>query len=109
MTPDVFDALANPIRRELLARLREGPRPVKELAEGHGRGRPAISEHLRVLREAGLVHEVQRGRERVYHLDAEPLRAVRDWLSDYERFWKGKLAHLHLLLDEEPPDGDDHR
>ena len=86
MTADVFDALANPIRRELLALLRTGPKPVNVLAARFQRGRPAISEHLKVLREAGLVFEEPRGRERYYHLDAEPLRVVADWLATYERF-----------------------
>lgn len=103
-TPDaVFGALANPIRRELLARLRAGPKPVKALAEGFGVGRPAISEHLRVLLDAGLVAEEPRGRERYYHLDAMPLRVVGAWLGQYERFWTTKLMDLSTLLDEETP------
>jgi DNA-binding transcriptional ArsR family regulator len=103
MTPDVFDALANPIRRELLARLRSGPQPVKALADGFARGRPAISEHLDVLLDAGLVRREPRGRERWYHLDARPLREVADWLAAYERFWADKLSDLATLLDGDAP------
>jgi DNA-binding transcriptional ArsR family regulator len=103
MDTDVFAALANPIRRELLAQLRTGPKPVNVLAAPFSRGRPAISEHLAVLREAGLVVEEPRGRERYYHLRAEPLKAVGEWLADYERFWQTRLAHLDTLLDEEDP------
>lgn len=101
MPTDVFAALANPTRRDLLAMLRDGPRPVKALAAEFPLGRPAISEHLKVLRDAGLVVEEPRGRERYYHLDARPLRAVGDWLGPYERFWRERLAGLRDLLDQE--------
>lgn len=102
MQPDVFDALANPIRREILGMLRAGPLPVKRLAEPFARGRPAISEHLKLLREAGLVREEPRGRERWYHLDAAPLRGVADWLAAYEGFWASRLDRLHHHLAEDP-------
>lgn len=102
MHADVFSALANPIRRELLAQLRHGPQPVNALVAHFERGRPAISEHLAVLRAAGLVLEEPRGRERYYRLDARPLRAVADWLAEYEQFWQAKLTDLTTLLDEEP-------
>jgi DNA-binding transcriptional ArsR family regulator len=59
---DVFAALANPVRREILMSLRRGPRGVSELARGFEIGRPAVSEHLQVLRRAGLVRDEQRGR-----------------------------------------------
>lgn len=101
MSADVFAALANPTRRELLGLLRSGPLPVKVIAERFELGRPAISEHLKVLRDAGLVVEERRGRENHYHLDAAPLRAVSEWLGPYERFWKRRLTRLRQLLDEE--------
>lgn len=100
MSADVFGALANPTRREILALLRAGPQPVKELAAHFPLGRPAISEHLAVLREAGLVRDEPRGREHFYHLQAEPLREVSEWLSLYESFWQQKLSALHSLLEE---------
>lgn len=103
MSPDVFDALANPIRRELLDRLRAGPTPVKALAAGFPRGRPAISEHLKVLRDAGLVREEPRGRQNFYHLDARPLREASVWLATYEAFWRTHLDRLADLLNEEDP------
>lgn len=103
MPPDVFAALANPIRRELLEQLRRGPKPVNTLAAGFDVGRPAVSEHLKVLRDAGLVVEEPRGRERYYHLDPRPLRAVGEWLGAYERFWQDRLHDLSTLLDQEPP------
>ena len=78
---DVFAALANPVRREILMRLRRGPRGVGDLAQGFDIGRPAVSEHLQVLRKASLIREEPRGRERYYHLDPRPLQAVEKWLD----------------------------
>ncbi|MGW4829226.1 metalloregulator ArsR/SmtB family transcription factor [Amycolatopsis japonica] len=98
---DVFAALANPVRREVLGILLDGPRAAGEIAERFDMRRPSLSEHLRVLREAGLVREERKGRNRVYSLDAAPLREVSDWLSPYERYWRGKLGNLRDLLDEE--------
>lgn len=69
----VFSALANPVRREILMQLRMGPRPVNDQAQGFKLGRPAISEHLQVPRKARLVREEPRGRARFYHLDPRPL------------------------------------
>ncbi|GGS92971.1 ArsR/SmtB family transcription factor [Nonomuraea spiralis] len=108
MTADhVFTALASPARRELLRLLlQEGPQPAGRLAERFDMSRPSVSEHLKVLRDAGLVAEARKGRERHYHLEAEPLMEIRDWLTPYERFWREKLAGLSSLLDEmEEDDG----
>ncbi|RSN19415.1 transcriptional regulator [Streptomyces sp. WAC 05977] len=98
---DVFAALANSARREVLGILLDGPRAAGEIAERFDMRRPSLSEHLRVLREAGLVREERQGRNRVYSLEAAPLRVVSDWLSPYERYWRGKLGDLRDLLDEE--------
>ena len=96
-----FAALASPTRRALLDMLRDGPRPVRELAAAFDMRRPSVSEHLRVLREAGLVAEERRGRERHYRLEPAPLRDVADWLQSFEAFWRGRLANLRAHLDEE--------
>ena len=72
-----------------------------DLAERFTMARPSLSEHLRVLREAGLVSERRQGRNRVYTLDAAPLEEVSTWLTPYERFWRTKLSNLRDLLDEE--------
>src|SRR5829696_9095917 len=97
---DVFAALASPVRREILGLLLTGPRPVNALAEHFDLRRPSVSEHLKVLRDAGLVSEQRDGRHRFYHLEAARLEEVRDWLEPYERFWRDKLANLRKLLDE---------
>lgn len=94
--PDVFDAIASPIRRALLDELQDGARSVHDLAAPFEMSRPAVSQHLRVLREAGLVAEERVGRERHYRLDARPLRAVADWAGHYEQFW---LRHARMLRD----------
>jgi DNA-binding transcriptional ArsR family regulator len=98
---DVFSALSNPVRREILMRLRRGPHAAGELAKGFGIGRPAVSEHLQVLRKAELVREEPRGRERYYHLDPRPLVEVKDWLGAFTRFWEERLDALDALLEEE--------
>ncbi len=97
---DVFAALAHPVRREILARLRAGPHAAGELARGFTLGRPAVSEHLQVLRRARLVREEPRGRERYYHLDPRPLGEVEEWLEAFRRYWTERLAALEDLLDE---------
>lgn len=99
----VFAALANTTRREVLRLLRdEGPQPVQHLAEHFAMSRPSLSEHLKVLRQAGLVSEQRAGRQRIYRLEAAPLSEVQDWLGPYERFWRAKLAGLGELLDRIP-------
>lgn len=98
----MFGALANPTRREILGLLSgEGPMHVSALAARFGVGRPAISEHLKVLRDIGLVVEEKRGRENHYALDARPLQEVAEWLHPYEHFWRGKLSNLRRLLEED--------
>jgi len=98
---DVFAVLANPVRREILIRLRDGPRAVNELARGFDIGRPAISEHLQLLRKARLVWEEPRGRERFYHLDPRPLADVEAWLDVFTHYWQQRLADLEDVLREE--------
>jgi DNA-binding transcriptional ArsR family regulator len=98
---DVFSAIANPVRREILIQLRRGPRSVNDLAGGFELSRPAVSEHLQVLRKARLIREEPRGRERYYHLDPRPLTEVDDWLEAFTQFWKQRLTAIEALLDEE--------
>lgn len=87
----------------MLDLLADGDRPVKAIAASFDMSRPAVSQHLRVLLDAGLVTEQRHGRERRYRLAAEPLVAVRDWVAHYERFWDDHLARLrdHLAKESE--------
>jgi DNA-binding transcriptional ArsR family regulator len=79
----VFRAIADPTRRRLLEALRAGPRSVNRLAESFPVSRPAISKHLRLLRQAGLVSEERRGRQRIYHLQPQALGDVRGWVDTF--------------------------
>lgn len=98
---DVFAALANPVRREIIMRLRLGPRGVGELTSGFSIGRPALSEHLQVLRRAQLVREEARGRERYYYLDPRPLSELDAFLGAFKKYWKERLSALERVLNEE--------
>ncbi|MER7841571.1 metalloregulator ArsR/SmtB family transcription factor [Streptomyces sp. NPDC096040] len=101
----VFAALANATRREVLRLLRDGgPQAVQALADHFDMRRPSLSEHLRVLREAGLVSEQRSGRQRIYRLEAAPLADLQDWLHPYERFWRDRLQDPGALLDRMPDD-----
>lgn len=91
---DVFRAIADPTRRALLDRLRGGAAPVKALASEFSQSRPAISKHLRVLRDARLVREERVGRERVYEMDPMPLQRVAGWVEGYRSFWVTSLNRL---------------
>ena len=84
----VFTALNDPTRRAVFERLRDGPRPVGEIAQGLPVTRPAVSQHLKVLKEAGLVDDRSEGTRRIYHIDPKGLGAMRAWL---DQFWTGAL------------------
>jgi len=101
VSTDVFSALSNPVRRQILMSIREGPRAVNDLASQFELGRPAVSEHLQVLRKAGLVREEPRGQQRFYHLEPLPLAEVDDWLHPFERYWRARMRSLRDLLDKE--------
>jgi DNA-binding transcriptional ArsR family regulator len=96
---DVFLAIAHPARRALLDDLRHGEQPVSALAEPHDMTLAAVSQQLRVLRRAGLVTERRDGRQRYYRLNPEPLKAVRDWMRQYDKFWTSRLRKLGKYLD----------
>ncbi|MBO0871399.1 MAG: winged helix-turn-helix transcriptional regulator [Micromonosporaceae bacterium] len=85
---DVFAALANPTRREVLRLLLSGSAPVQQLADRFEMRRPSLSEHLKVLKDAGLVVERRSGRQRLYSLRPQPLREVAEGLAPYERLWR---------------------
>lgn len=91
---DVFRAIADPTRRAILDRLRAGPAPVNALADDFTQSRPAVSKHLRVLREARLVTEDRVGRARVYQLQPIALQQVAGWLEGYRSFWQINLDSL---------------
>src|SRR5262245_56061901 len=99
---DVFGAITHPIRRELVAALASGDKPVRELAAPLPVSRPAVSQHLAVLRAVGLVSEERTGREHRYRLHPDRLDEVRNWLATLDRFWAEGLSRLGNRLDELP-------
>lgn len=99
-TTDVFNAIAEPRRRELLDELAAGERSVSELVEQLGLAQPLVSKHLRVLREVGAVLVRDDGRRRLYRLDARALKPIHDWVSNYERMWSERFDALDAVLDE---------
>jgi DNA-binding transcriptional ArsR family regulator len=94
----VFGALADPTRRAILTRLTESDATVAELAAPFEVSQPAISRHLKVLENAGLISRTRRATARLSHLEAEPLREVTTWLARYQRFWDESHERLDELL-----------
>ena len=96
-----FQALADPTRRAILARLSEGEATAGELADPFEMSLPAISKHLKVLEKAGFLIRARDGRVHRCNLDAAPLQAASDWISTYRHFWEGQLGSLARYLEEE--------
>jgi DNA-binding transcriptional ArsR family regulator len=105
----MFAVLAEDNRRRILDLLLEGERPVGDLVEALGISQPAVSKHLRVLRDAGLVTADRRAQQRVYRVRPEPLRSVDAWLTPYRRRWSRRLDALEQHLDamSDDPGADD--
>jgi DNA-binding transcriptional ArsR family regulator len=99
--PDVFQAIADPTRRSLLKLLVDQEMPVTAITGHFPMTRTAVSKHLRILSDAGLVKGRKVGRETRYHLQAEPLLELKKWLAYYERFWENKMAALQHYVESE--------
>ncbi len=95
--PDAWTALGDPTRRSIFARLAERPRPVGELARELPVSRPAVSQHLRVLKEAGLVIDEPAGNRRIYRVEPEGLAALR---SQLDQFWTQALANFKAIVEQ---------
>jgi DNA-binding transcriptional ArsR family regulator len=104
MTPasesDVFVAISHRARRQMLDLLSESSRSVNDIASHFEMSRPAVSQHLRVLLDAGLVTEQRHGRERHYNLSPGRLAPIRDWITQYDRYWDDHLMRLQKHLSE---------
>jgi DNA-binding transcriptional ArsR family regulator len=96
---EIFTALADPVRRDLLALLRRGEQPAGTLVESLDLPQPNVSKHLKALREAGLVTIRVDGPRRLYSLDPRPLAELDDWLAPYREFWANRLDALGDHLD----------
>ena len=101
MTTALFEILAEPTRRRVLDLLREQERTVGELVDALDMSQPAVSKHLRVLRDAGLVEAHVDAQRRIYSLRPEPLAELDAWIAPYRKFWRGRLASLqrHIASD----------
>ena len=98
MDSALFEILAEPNRRRVLDLLRQQEHTVNELVDALDMTQPAVSKHLRILRDAGLVESRVDAQRRIYTLRAEPLADLDRWLAPYRKFWRGKLAALHRHL-----------
>jgi len=107
MSTAPFDVLAEAHRRSILDLLRDSERSVGELVDVLGVSQPAVSKHLRVLREAGLVTARSDAQRRLYRLRPDPLRAIDEWLAPYRRLWSASLDALERHLDAMPDGGGD--
>jgi len=96
---DAFRAIADPTRRAILDRLRAGPANAGALAADFSSSRPAVSQHLKVLRDARLVIDERIGRERIYTVNPVPLQGVAGWLEGYRAFWQASLTNLKRKLE----------
>ena len=96
---DVYHAIADPTRRAILDKLRTAPAAVNAILADFPQSRPAISRHLRVLREARIVAEQRAGRERIYRIRPEELRQVAMWIEGYRSFWQSSLENLKNHLE----------
>jgi DNA-binding transcriptional ArsR family regulator len=93
-TSDVFNAIAEPRRREILVFLSIRERPVGEIVEAMGLEQPSVSKHLRVLLDVGLVHMRPSGRQKLYRTNAEAIRPLHEWSSKFERYWQHQLNKI---------------
>jgi len=105
MTPsqrldETFAALADPTRRAILARLASGEASVMDLAKPFSMSQPAISKHLKVLENAGLITRGRDAQRRPCRIEAKPLSEANDWLENYRRLWDANFQRLDALLDE---------
>ncbi len=100
-----MDALGDPTRRAIFERLRRGPQPVGALADGLPVSRPAVSQHLRVLKEAGLVTERRQGTPRIYRLDPAGVAEVR---AAFDTFWDAALANFKHAAERQERRLDEH-
>ncbi|ENQ3105287.1 DNA-binding transcriptional regulator, ArsR family [Bacillus sp. 491mf] len=96
---DVFQAIADPTRREVLRLLAEKELPISEITSHFPISRTAVTKHLHILSEAKLVSGKKVGREKIYQLQPEPLRELKQWLSFYEQFWNNKLSILKHVVE----------
>lgn len=102
---DVFQAIADPTRRKLIRLLSDKEMSVTAISEHFPMTRTAVSKHLHILAETGLVRSHKVGRESRYQLDPDPLLELKQWLAYFERFWDDKLAQLKAYVEDGGAEG----
>lgn len=107
-TSDVFNAVAEPRRRQILDLLVRGEQPVNAVVKSLRIGQPQVSKHLGVLKQVGLVSVRGAGRQRLYRINAEALRPIHDWVKAYERLWNERLDRLEEYLQQLQTENPDH-
>lgn len=95
----VFRAISDPTRRSIMALLADKEQSLNEIAANYEMTRPAVTKHLNILKEGGLIRVRTRGRERLHRLQPETLKTVSDWLSFFDQFWDDKLADLKQAVE----------
>lgn len=112
-TTDVFNAIAEPVRRAIVNALADGELAVNDLVEYLDLGQPQVSKHLRVLREVGVVDVRDHGRQRLYRLNGHTLKPIHDWVSAFAHLWSERFAQLDVVLEDlkaqEAGDRNDHQ
>jgi DNA-binding transcriptional ArsR family regulator len=93
-TADIFNAIAESRRRDILVYLAPGERPVADIVTALHLGQPSVSKHLKVLRHVGLVHTRREGRQMFYRTNIEAIRPLQEWTRIFERFWRHQLARV---------------
>lgn len=101
MPHDVFQAIADSTRREIIDMLAEKSRPVNEIADRFEISRPAVSKHIKILNECGLVVIRRKGRQRYCRADTRKLKEVMEWAQRYRKFWNERLDALDAALEED--------
>ena len=95
----VFRAIADPTRRSIMTMLSAGERSLNEISAQYEMTRPAVTKHLKILQEGGLIRVRAKGRERLHALQPEALKTVSDWVSFFSQFWDEKLADLKQVVE----------
>jgi len=113
-TSDIFNAIAESRRRDILVYLATRERPVGDIVSALGLSQPSVSKHLKVLRDVGLMHVRREGRQMFYRTDAKAIRPLHDWTRTFERFWRHQLARVKeraeggaIAQPSERPDSDE--
>ncbi|MEL6592191.1 MAG: metalloregulator ArsR/SmtB family transcription factor [Bacteroidota bacterium] len=100
MRRDVFQAIADPVRRDIIGLLANSPQTVSAVAEAFPISRPAVSKHLKILQECGIVEYRKQGRERYCHLHPQSLQPVAEWMAHHRQLWEAKLDAFEQYLED---------